>query len=383
MIIERIEIRIVDIPFRRTYATGKVTMNSCNNVIISLFTDNGIIGYGGGAPFKSHFDSPIETVALCIEKYLAPAVIGLDPRNIAQLHFAMDKALVGNGYAKAAIDIAAYDAGGKSLGVPVYSLLGGRYRSRIPLSKTIGIKSFEEAKKEAAEATKYGFKELKVKMSGNPEVDIPRVKAIREAAGSQIPIRVDSNGAYPGADVAIKAFRIMETFDLELIEQPLPRWDFEGMAEMCRVLDTPIVADESLYTIRDAPEILKRKAADVFNIKVQKVGGLYRSFQIMSLAECANMPILIGTNIEAGISQSASVHIAAACPTLRYCCDMANKILVDLPGFPPNLVEDIIKNPLVIEGGDIICPEKPGLGVEVDERILDKYTHQRVVVKKQ
>jgi len=237
--ITRIEIRTVSIPFKKPYITSRAIQTTVDHVIVTMYTDEGIIGYGEGAPSKNMLEFPMDAIALCIERYLAPVVIGLDPRNMAKLHSTMDATVVANVYAKAALDIAAYDVAGKSLGVPVYTLLGGCYRSRIPLTKSIGMnipEDPEKIKNEAAEIAKQGWRVVKLKGSGNPDEDILRVKAAREgieAAGSQIPIRIDPNCGYTGADVALRAFRVMETFNLDLIEQPLPRWDFQGMTELC------------------------------------------------------------------------------------------------------------------------------------------------------
>lgn len=372
MRITGLEIRTISIPFKQPYQTSRARTVSCDHVILAMQTDTGIVGYGEGAPLRSEFDSPMEAIAVCIEKYLGPAVLGLDPQNVAHLHAVMDKALCGNEYAKATLDMAAYDVFGKALGLPVYALLGGKYRSRVPLTKSIGAKDAESTRAEANEIVRKGFKVVKFKGSGNPQEDIARVKAIREAVGPDMPIRIDPNAGYVGVDVALKALRAMEPYGLELIEQPLPRWDIRGMAHLCRALDTPVMADESVFTIRDAAMLFKEEAADVLNVKHQKAGGIYRAMQIAGLAECANIPIIIGASLETGVGQSASVHLAVACRTMRYPCDLRT---------PLNLVEDILKKPLPIEAGEVICPEGPGLGIELDMGPLEKYTVDKVLVR--
>jgi len=371
MRITGLEIRTISIPFKQPYQTSRRRTVSCDHVIVAMQTDAGIVGYGEGAPIANEFESPMEAVAVTIEKYLAPVVLGLDPRNIANLHVAMDKVLCANGFAKAALDMAAYDIFGKSLGLPIYALLGGKYRSKVPVDKSIGANDPQSTKAEAEEIVRRGFKVIKVKGSGNPEEDIARVRTIREAVGPGIRIRIDPNAAYVGVDVALKAFRAMEVYDLELIEQPLARWDISGMAHLCRALDTPVMADESMFTIRDAVTILKEQAADILNLKLQKAGGIYRAMQIGHFADCANLPLVIGASLETGVGQSASVHVAVACPTVRYACDLRT---------PMNLVEDLLETALPIENGEVTCPEGPGLGVEINAGVLDKYTVHKALV---
>jgi L-Ala-D/L-Glu epimerase len=372
MRISQIEIRTISIPFRKPYKMSRRTAVACEHVIVKVVTDDGGTGYGEGAPVWCEFESPMEAIAVSIEKYLAPSLIGMNPLNIASIHELMDRLLCSNPFAKAALDTALYDILGKELSVPICTLLGGAYRTRVPLTRSIGAGVPSQMKEEAAELLERGFKVVKVKGSGKTLEDVARIKAVRDAVGPDIPVRIDLNAGYAGADVALKAFRIMEGYDLELIEQPLARWDIEGMAAMCRALDTPIMADESLFSIHDAATLFKKEAADIFNIKVQKAGGVYRAMQIAAFAECSNIPVMIGASLETGIGQAASAHVGAAARTLRYASDMRT---------PLNLVEDLLVSAIPIESGDLLCPEAAGLGISVDERVLEKYTRQKVLVR--
>jgi L-alanine-DL-glutamate epimerase-like enolase superfamily enzyme len=372
MRITGLEIRTISIPLRLAYRSSKKTALSCDHVIVQMQTDVGLTGYGEGAPGMNATESPMDAIAVTLEKRLGPFLLGLDPRNLANLHVVMDKVLSANGCAKAAVDMAAYDILGKSLGIPIYALLGGKYRNQVPLNNAIGAGDVLSTKVEAEEIARQGFKVIKIKGSGNPKEDIARVRTVREVAGPNMLIRIDPNGAYAGVDVALKAFRAMEAYDLELIEQPLPRWDISGMASLCRALDTPIVADESMYTMRDAVSLYKERAADILNLKLQEAGGIYRAMQIGHFADCANIPLIIGARSETGVGQCASIHLAVSCPTVRYACDLRT---------PANLIEDILQNAPAIENGGVICPEGPGLGVEVNVKTLDKYTIHKTLVR--
>lgn len=337
--------------------------NKAKRVLVKIETDEGIYGWGEAAPIPQYSEETMESVKSVIDHYLTPMLIGQDPSNLANIHSTMSR-IKGNNFAKAAIDFACYDITGKALNVPVYTLLGGKYRDKVAIGQSIGIKDLNQAVKDAVAYVEEGFQSIKIKVGMDPDKDIETVKYIRNAIGD-VPIRVDANQGYR-LDQAIYCLTRMEEYNLLLIEQPVQKWDLNGMAELCRILRTPILADESLFTIHDAINLIRHKAADIFNIKIMKPGGLYPSLKIASAAEAADIPLSIGSMIETGVGTAAGAHFAAAVKNLEYPSDIKG----------PSLYRDcILQEPVKIERGYTYVPEGPGLGIDVD---LEKLAHYQV-----
>jgi len=186
----------------------------------------------------------------------------------------MDSVLHGNPITKASIDMACYDIIGKGLKLPVSTLLGGTYRDKIPLVESIGVQSPEKMSKEAVWVLERGF-EIKLKFGVNPWEDLERLRIVRDAVGKKARIRADANGGYTSVAICIQALKEMEKYNLNLLEQPVGRYDLYGMAELCKELSMPICADESVFSPQDAMNVIKNKAADVIDVKVGKAGGFF------------------------------------------------------------------------------------------------------------
>ena len=360
MKINSIKTYSVSIPLNTDFNISGGENTSADHVIVEIETDEGIIGWGEAAPLISYSGETMESIKFAIDNYLSKALIGEDPTNIVKIHEKMDF-LKENYFAKAAIDFACYDITGKKLQVPVYKLLGGKYRDKISVGQSVGIKSVEETVKEAIQYEKAGFKSIKLKIGNDAEYDFKRIKEVGEAI--DVPIRVDANQGYR-FDEAVDILTKLDDFGLLLIEQPLPKWNLEGMAKLCDMLNTPILADESCYTIHDAINLIKYNAADIFNIKILKPGGLYNSSQIASIATSAMIPLSIGSMVEMGIGTAAGAHFAASVKYLDYPSDVKG---------PSLMADSILKKPIKIEDGYTHVPEGPGLGIEVDYDKLDKY----------
>ncbi|HEX6971135.1 MAG TPA: enolase C-terminal domain-like protein, partial [Limnochordia bacterium] len=260
--------------------------------------------------------------------------------------------------AKAAIDIAAHDLAAKTLGLPVHRLLGGAVRRRVPLAWAVGLGSTEEMVREAQQYVARGFRTIKLKIGRDPRQDLQNVAAVREAIGPEIALRVDANQGYT-VDVAIPTLRRMEAYDLQLIEQPVPRWDLSGMAKIAAALDTPILADEAVFDAHDAWRVIREQAADLINIKIMKPGGLYPSKQVAAVAAAAGVPCLVGSMIEMGPGTAAGLHFAASTPNVLYPSELIGPVML---------------------AGDVICEDRfapsavpgylevsdePGLGVSL------------------
>ncbi len=376
------EVFLIALPNRRHHTwASKMVAPIGYHAVLRLDTDEGINGWGeapagitwGGAHGRYCGESP-KTVRHVIEDHLIDAVKGLDPRAIGALHHTMDKAVKGNPYAKAALDMACYDIAGKAAGVPVHTLLGGQYRDRIEVAHSLGIMPIERCVEEAALAVAEGAKTLKCKTGLDPERDVDVVRALRERLGDNVKIRVDGNEGYSDVWEAIRVTRRQQEYDILLCEQPV--MGAQALARVAERIDCPVMADESAWTVHDILELVEHKAAACFSCYVTKPGGLYRARQQADIAEALGLYSDIGGSIESGIGCAANLHLGAACAiaTLPSVCPVAKPEGAAGPEVAGiYYLDDIVTEPFRFEDGCVLVPEGPGLGVEVDEDKLRKY----------
>ncbi len=381
MKISRIETIPIRLPTRRVHQWASLTTPIGVYVIIKLYTDQGLVGLGeapvlkdwGGDHGKYFGETPQTTVHI-INDILAPALKDQNPNRIEILHALMDKAVKGYPYCKAAIDAAIYDVVGKALDVPVYQLLGGLFRERIPIAHSLGLMEIDKAVEEAREAIAEGVKTIKLKGGLEPRRDIDLVERIRAAIGPDAKICVDANQGYPSPKLAVQVARAMAEFDLLYLEQPVEGID--RMAEVARRVDTPIMADESAWTAEDVFEIAQKNAADIISIYATKPGGLFRAKQVAAVAQAAGLPCNVNGSVETGVGNAANIHLAASTGVVTYGCVVSVSMPKEKskPGIAGIYYQDdIIMEPFGFDDGDIIVSPKPGLGIELDEEKLKHY----------
>ncbi|MBV9261399.1 MAG: mandelate racemase/muconate lactonizing enzyme family protein [Pseudolabrys sp.] len=330
--------------------------------IVFVETDAGITGLG---EVDSVFKRRGALLRHDLTAALVPAVIGEDPFRIGAIMQKMDHALDGVEEAKAGIEMALWDIVGKALNTPLYNLLGGKVRDRVPLSYSIPFGDPKDMAELARERVKWGHRTVKVKVGSEDAArDVAAVKLIREAIGPDIKLRVDGNMGWQTAKQAIQVIREMEKQNLELVEQPLPAHDLDGMAEIRRNIGVPLMADESIRSPRAAMQVIRRQAADIANVYVTEAGGLLNASRIFAMCEAANMPCMIGSMPEFGIGTAAQIHLGVAMTNLGPDSDACGVLYHQ---------EDLLKTPLRIENGFSYPPEGPGLGVEIDMAVLEKW----------
>lgn len=373
---------LVRVPTRREHTwASKMTAPIGHHAIVRVDTDAGIRGWGespagitwGGADMRYYGESP-ESVELVIRNHLLPAIQGLDPRAPGVLHKAMDKAVKGHPYAKAALDIACYDIAGKAYGVPVYQLLGGMHRDRIEVAHSLGIMTVDRCVDEAVQAVEEGALTIKCKTGLDPVRDVEVVRRIREKVGDRIRIRVDGNEGYRSVPEAVQVTLRQEEYDILLCEQPV--MGAKGLARVAARISSPVMADESAWTVQDILELDALEAAACISCYVTKPGGLYRARQQGDLAAAVGMYCDIGGSIELGVGNAANLHLGAALPNaiLPSVCPVTNPDGAAKPQIAGvYYLDDIVTRPFRFEDGCVLVPEGPGLGVEVDESKLEKY----------
>ena len=339
-----------------------------NYIIVTIDTDEGIIGIGEAATDIGFFGEPFEEVKLAIDRYLGPRLIGKDPFDREEILSSLD--LRGNTCARSGIDLALHDLLGKALGIPVYDLLGGCCREKVLVAIEIAGGPPDGMAKLCADYVALGVRAFKPKVGGHPDDDAVRLKAIREAVGDGISIRADANQGYTPKE-AIRLCRLAEKYDigLELLEQPVPAWDLEGMAMVRKSVDTLIEADESAYSLYDVMNIIRYGAADVINIKVAKAGGLYNAKKIATLAESAGLGCVLGTAFGLGIKVAAKLHLAASTRNIMDAVEFTEIMLHENLAMSP--FDRQLMPPL--EDGYLGVPTEPGLGVKLDEAKVQRY----------
>lgn len=360
---------LADIPVKRPHTMSFTTLRAVNFAFVRLATDDGAVGWGEaaclGGPTWS--EESAESVAATIERYLAPWLVGRDATAIEALRREMARRVQGNPFARAAVEMALWDANGKALGVPVHRLLGGRVRDRVPLSWSLAVATPGAELEEAREKVAAGHRIFKIKTGAHTvEHDVERVRAIREAVGPGVSLRVDANQGWDRPQ-ALRAIRAMEPAALDFVEQPLPRWDLDGMAAIARSVTVPIMADESCFTPHDALAIARLGGVSILALKLTKSAGLLGTMAIARIAEAAGMSCYVGCMIETSLGTAAYLHVALAAAPVTWGCELFGPLL---------LRGDVVREPVRYEDGAILALDGPGLGVEVDEAALKEWARR-------
>lgn len=371
MKITHLELRTVALPQRQVFRWRGGT-SSNQKVIVEVHTDEGLIGIGEADPVPSDWGHDADTFHIAIHRFIEPALVGANPFDIEEIwgrlagtlsfwHLSQSLLLE-----RAGVDSALYDLMGKAAGLPVHRLLGGSFLQNIPVAAVLALDEPEKMATEAIVAHNHGYFEFKIKVGIDADIDLQRVRAVREAVGSQARIRVDANGGW-SANVAVKVIRAMERYNLELVEQPLARWDLKGHAFLRQKVDTPLMADESLDSIQDALSLIQEEAFDLFNIKYQRVGGLTYARKILAMAEANGIRCMVGGELESGVGTAIGAHLMASSALFT--------IPADLVG-PAHYLDDVLIKPFEIKNGYLEVPTGLGYGVELDEEKMRRFTVQ-------
>lgn len=343
----------ISVPLRTPFKTALRTVSSVEDVIVEIHTDCGCIGYGEAPPTGPITGDTTGAIIGAIQDHISKAIIGRDVDDFEDVLQKVQKSIVGNTSAKAAVDMALWDLYGQLYKLPVYKLMGGA-RKQIATDITISVNDPEIMVRDSLIALERGYDCLKMKVGINPQMDVARLKAVRQAVGNDITIRIDANQAWTPKQ-AVKILNAMQEqgLQIELVEQPVAAHDLEGLKYVTDRSYVPVLADESVYSPGDAATILRMGAADLLNIKLMKCGGLYNALKICSLAEVYGVECMIGCMLEAKISVNAAVHLACAKKVITK---------VDLDG-PVLCSEDPILGGAVFKEKDITVSDGPGLGI--------------------
>jgi muconate cycloisomerase len=359
------------IPVRVPLKPGMVTRtahgehHTSDYVIVRVHTDAGLVGLGEATVSALWSGETSKSCAAAIDDLVGPAFVGKDPTQLTALRRLMDFLLKLNPFTKAAVEMALWDINGKALGVPVHHLLGGKLREVIPTKMMIGAFDLPHVRRLAEQFLAWGARCLKVKVGLDLAGDLARVRAVRELAGPDIPITVDANCGWNVATARV-ALEELRRFNLLLAEQPIAPGDNQSMASL-RFSGIPIMADESVFSLADAWNVLKSHAADIVSIYPGKNGGIAGAIEIAHLAQAVGIPCHVGSNLELGIGSAAMLHLACAVPN------------VDSASYPADILGphyhavDLLIEPLSLQPEGARVPDGPGLGVALDENQLRRF----------
>lgn len=346
-------------------------------VLVRVETSDGVVGWGEATPLADwggdhgrYYGETVTTVTHVVTDLIAPAVIGVGIWDHAELDLRVSRAIRGHPYARAAFDIAMWDARGRTSGEPIHRLLGGQVRSELRVAHMLGLMSVEEATEEATAATADGVSAFQIKLTGDLDADVEKVAAVREILGPEAHLRADINQGYGTLPIksAIEAVNAIAEQGLNVVEQPVE--GLRAMATVRAATDVAIMADESCWNSADAAELVEGRAADAISVYVAKAGGLGEARSVAEVAHAAGLPCDVNGSLESGIGTLASIHLAAVCESVS----LPSVISCSVPAATQSTrragryyEDDVLAEPLPFEHGYLLIPDGPGLGIPVDE----------------
>ena len=354
MKITDISLGLLRVPLKTPFKTALRTVETVEDIIVTIHTDSGHTGYGEAAATAVITGDTHGSIIEAIGHYIRPRLIGEDLSNLNRIVGLIQTALERNTSAKAAVEIAIHDLWAQLHGAPLYQMLGGG-EPVITTDLTISVDHIDKLVADSLAAIERGFSSLKIKVGKDIGLDVERVRAIHAAVEGRALLRLDANQGWT-AKQAVQAMHALEDSGvrLELLEQPVKARDLEGLKYVTERIHTPVMADESVFGPLQVLELIRMRAADIVNIKLMKTGGISNAIRIADIAELHGIECMIGCMIECSISVAAAVHRAVA---------KASAITrVDLDG-PSLCMFDPVEGGVDFNESEISVSEAPGLGI--------------------
>ena len=367
MKILRVQPIAISIPLQKPIKMAGVELRSADNVLVRIETDDAVIGWGEAASAPSMTGETVESMMAAV-RYLEPYLKSGSLEDIAGILRRMDRALYGNHAAKSAVEIGLHDALGKLKGKPVFDLLGGERRQRVPMLRMIASSDIETDVAEAKRSKQEGFVAFKVKVgTGDPLADAERTRRVCEAIRNDVLISADANQGW-SVEQAIRYVQALEGVGLDFFEQPVMGDDLEGMARVASASSIAVGCDEGVHSLDDLRRHHELHAAKGVSLKTIKLGGMKAVSEAAVLCEELGLKVnLAGKIAESGSATAAVLHLAAAVPTLDWGVSPTS----------PYLTEDVLAKPLTFRNGHAEVPSGPGLGIDVDEKRVRRFAVER------
>lgn len=356
MRIQRVELARLRVPLRTPFRTALRTVDATDDVIVLLHDEDGRIGYGAAPPATAITGETHASIVAAITGAIAPRLYGARFDALQDATARVGLALPGNSSAKAAVDIALHDLWSRNHRLPLYRLLGGDAGPhRLLTDLTISVNDVDTMVADACAAVAAGYAALKLKVGLDDGLDVDRVREIHAAVGNRAALRIDANQGWTPRQ-AVEVIGALEAagVPMDLVEQPVPAADLDGLKFVTDRVATPVLADESVFGLDDARRVIEGRAADLINIKLMKTGGLGHALAIVDLAAAHGIGCMVGCMLEGSVSVGAAAHMAAARPGAI--------ARIDLDG-PALCVADPVTGGTRFDGPRIDLNDTPGLGI--------------------
>lgn len=359
--ISQVEIYKLQIPLIEPFITALAWEDRVENIVVVIRTSTGLSGFGECSPYMPVNGESIDTCFI-VGQYFGKLLKGKDPLKIEDHLADMDRLMYGNSSIKSAFDIALHDIVGQQKGVPLYKLYGGKNNKELVTDYTVSLDNAEKMAVDALKIKNAGYPAIKIKLGQSRKKDVERIKLIREAVGFDIPLRIDANQGW-GVKEAIETLNALDAYNIEHCEEPIARWNFMRLRKVKKNSPIPIMADESCGDAHDTERLIKLKACDMINIKIGKAGGLFNAYEIVKLADKADMQMQVGAFLESRLGITASAHLALCSDNIIH-CDFDTPLM---------FAEDVVTGGLTYhENGVMKVPDTPGLGAKIEQIYLDK-----------
>jgi L-alanine-DL-glutamate epimerase-like enolase superfamily enzyme len=359
MTIKDVEIYAFDVPLVAPFRISIGEVKAANDVLVRVRTDNGLVGIGEACPFPP-ITGETQATNIAAAKAIREMLIGKDPLAIDAILRLIGAIVHSNPSTVAAFEMACFDILGQTAGLPLFRLFGGD-KAQFESDITTGIDTPEAMAANAKGHADRGYKTLKVKVGLDPDQDFERLRAVRQAIGSSIKLRIDANQGYT-VPQTIAALRKFEPLGIQLCEQPVLASDLAGLREVRAASPIPLMADEACFLPPDALKLIEAEACDFLNIKIMKAGGMLNAMRIAHIADAANMRCMVGCMTETRVALTAAAHVVAS---------QANIVYADLDGNAEHTLDPVVGG-MTTKAGIVTMPETPGLGCDLDPAFLKK-----------
>jgi muconate cycloisomerase len=361
MRIRAIEPVAVSLPMQKPVTMAGETVARADNVLVRAECETGLVGWGEAASAPTMTGETVASMTAAIG-HMTPALLDRPADDIAGAAAAMDERMYANSGAKAAIEMALHDLVGRAVRRPLHAMFGSKRRSRIAVLAVVGSTDEVADLREVEARWSDGYRAFKIKVGlGSPEADAARTRTIctmLNRRGDRCLISADANQGF-GVDEALRYVAALGECGLDFFEQPVAAHDLDGMARIAAASRVPIGADEGIHSLDDIRRHHARKAAAGVSLKAIKLGGLRPMLEACRLCDSLGLKFNISCKTgESSVASAAALHVAAVVTELAWGLTVTSQ----------GLAEDVACEPLPVERGHVAVPDRPGLGIEVDER---------------